>query len=61
MKIWPKNYDENSYKGYLLDVDFEKKHQNLYNDLSFLPERMKIKKCHKLTCNVNNKNIMLHR
>ena len=43
-----KNYDENSDKGYILEVDVEclKKLHNLRNDLPFLPERMKIQKCH---------------
>ena len=41
-----KNYDENSGKGYFLEVDVEypKKLFNLHRDLPFLPERKKIKK-----------------
>ena len=50
-----KNTDESSDKGYILDVDF-KYLNNLYNshnDLPFLPERNKIKKC--LVCNLYKK------
>ena len=41
-----KNYDEDSNKGYFLEVDVEypKKLFNLHMDLPFLPERNKIKK-----------------
>ena len=47
-----KNYDENSDKGYFLEVDVEypKKLLNLHRDLTFLPERKKIGKCNKLVC-----------
>ena len=53
-----KNYDEDSDKGYILDVDVEypKRPHNLHNDLPFLTERMKIKKCNKLVCNLHDKN-----
>ena len=39
-----KNYDENSNKGYILEVDikYPKNILNLYSNLSFLAERMKI-------------------
>ena len=39
-----KNYDEDSNKGYILDVDIQypKTLLNLYSDLLFLPDRMKI-------------------
>ena len=52
-----KNYNENSNKGYFLEVDAEqpKKLFNLHSDLLFLPERNKIKKCNKLVCNVYDK------
>ena len=41
-----KNYDENCDKGYILEVDVEypKNLHKLHSDLSFLPERKKIKK-----------------
>ena len=42
-----KNYNENSNKGYILEVDI--------SDLPFLPRRMKIDKCKKLVCNLQNK------
>ena len=49
-----KNYDENSNKGYLLEVDIEylKKLFNLRKDLSFLPKKEKINKCQKLVSNI---------
>ena len=45
-----KNSDQNSHKGYLLEVDVEypKNLHKVYNDLPFLSERMKINKCSKL-------------
>ena len=52
-----KDYDENSNKGYFLkvDVEYPKKLFNLHNDLPFLPERNKIKKCKKLVCYIHDK------
>ena len=52
-----KNYDENSNKGYFLDINVEypKKIFNLYRDLRPLPERKKIGKCNKLVCTVQDK------
>ena len=52
-----KNYDEDSDKGYILEVDVEypERLRNLNNGLLFIPERMKIKKCHKLLCDLYNK------
>ena len=52
-----KNYDKNSDKGYILEVDVEypKNLDKLHSDLPFLPERMKINKHSKLTCNAYNK------
>ena len=52
-----KNYDENSDKGYIFEVDVEypKNLHKQHNDLPFLPERMKINNCTKLVCSVHNK------
>ena len=53
-----KNYYEDSDKGYIfeIDVEYPKKLHNFHNDLPISPERMKIKKCHKLVCNLYDKN-----
>ena len=52
-----KNYNENDKKGYILEVDvkYPKKLHDLHSDLPFLPERMEIKKCKKLVCNLYDK------
>ena len=52
-----KNYNENSDKGCILEVDVEypENLHNLHNDLPFLRERMKIDKCKKLVCNLHDK------
>ena len=52
-----KNYNENSNKGYILEVDvkYPKQLHDLHSDLPFLPRRMKIDKCEKLFCNLHNK------
>ena len=58
-----KNYDENSDKGYTLEVDIEypKNLHKLHSDLPFLPERMTINKCTKFVCNVQDKeNYVVH-
>ena len=43
-------YNEESDKGYFFEIDIQypDKLYELYNDLSFLPERMKIEKVEKL-------------
>ena len=53
-----KNYDEDSDKGYILEVDVEySKNLNYWHSvLPFLPERMKINKCSKLVYNLYDKN-----
>ena len=52
-----KSYDEDSNKGYSLEVDVEyPKHLfNLHSDLPFLTERNKIKKCNKLVHDIHDK------
>ena len=58
-----KNYDENSDKGYIFEVDIEYpiNIRMQHSDLPFLPERMKINKCSKLVCNVQDKeNYVIH-
>ena len=42
-KYFIKNYNEKSDKGYFLQVDIQypQKLHEIYNDLPFLPERMK--------------------
>ena len=56
-KEFIKNYDEDSDKEYLLEVDvkYPRKLHQLHGDLPFLPKRMKIDKCKKLVCNLRNK------
>ena len=58
-----KNYDEDSDKGYILEVDvtYSKSFHNLHCDLLFLLERMKINKCNKVVCTLHdNKNYVVH-
>ena len=52
-----KNYDENSNKGYFLevDIDYAKELFNLHKDLPFLPERKKVEKVEKLIYSIENK------
>ena len=54
-----KNDDEDSDKGYILEVDVKylKNLCGLHEDLLFLLERMKIGKCKKLVCNLYDKKI----
>ena len=53
-----KNYDEDSDKGYILEVDVEcpMNVNNLHRNLPFLLEIIKINKCSKLLCNLYDKN-----
>ena len=58
-----KNYDGNSDKRYKLEVDFEypKRVHDSHSDLSFSPERMKVRKCHELVCkSYDKKKYVLH-
>ena len=58
-----KNYDEESDIGYLfvVNVEYPKNLHMLHSDLPLLPERMKINKCDKLVCNLNDKeNYTIH-
>ena len=52
-----KNYDEDSGKRYIFEVDvkYSRRLHDLHSDLPFLPKRMKIDKCKKLVCNFRNK------
>ena len=52
-----KSYNEKSDIGYFLEVDIQypKIVHHLHNDLSFLPERMKIEKVKKLVPNLHAK------
>ena len=62
-EIFIKNYYENNNKGYILEVDIEYPNNlyKLHNDLSFSPEKMKINKCNKLVCTVEDKeNYIVH-
>ena len=49
-----KNFDEDSGKGYIseVDVEYPKNLHDLHSDLPFLPERFKINKCSKFVCNL---------
>ena len=53
-----KNYDEDSDKGHMIEVDVEhpKYLHDLHSDLPLLPQRMKMNKCSKLLCNLYDKN-----
>ena len=62
-KDFIKNYDENSNKGYILEVDVEhpKNLFNLHSDLPFLAEKKKIEKCNKLLCSIHGpENYVVH-
>ena len=49
-----KNYNENSEKGYIFEVDVEYP-RYLHQDLPFLSKRVKIKKWQKLMYNLGDK------
>ena len=58
-----KNYNENTNKGYFLEVNVEhpKKLFNHHKDLPPLLERKKIGKCKKLVCTIqDNENYVVH-
>ena len=46
-------------KGYILgvDVEYSKNLHKLHSDLPFLPERIKINKCSKLVCTIEDKKL----
>ena len=52
-----KSYNEECVEGYFLktDVQYPEKLHELYNDLLFLPERMKIEKVEKHFTNLHDK------
>ena len=54
-----KSYNENSDRGYFLEIDVEypKKLFNIHKDLSFLRERKKSEKVKKLVCGIEDKKI----
>ena len=56
-KKFIKNFDKDSYKGYILEVDVEypENLHDLHSYLAFSSERIKIDKCKKLACNLYNK------
>ena len=52
-----KNYNQNSYEGYFLEVDIEYPKQlwSSHKDLLVLPERRKLEKVEKLVCRIEDK------
>ena len=52
-----KNYNEESDKEYFykINIQYPKKLHKLYNDLPFLPERMKLQKVKKRVANLHDK------
>ena len=62
-ECYKKDYDKNNNQRYFLEVDveYQKKLFNPHTDLSFLPERNKIKKCNKPACNIyDRENYVVH-
>ena len=57
MKTFIKKYNENSNTGYFLEVDVEypKTLFNSHKDLSFLPERKKVRRVKKFICSIEDK------
>ena len=58
-----KDCNENSDRGYFLEVDVEYPNKlfNLHKYLPFLPDKMKIEKCNKLACDIQDKeNYVVH-
>ena len=53
-KKFIQNYDDDSSKGYILEVDdsYSKRLQEIHSDFLFLPECMKIEKCQKHVCSM---------
>ena len=63
MSVLYKTDNENSDKGYILDVDVEypKNLYKLHSDFPFLPETMEINKCEKLVCTIQDReNYVIH-
>ena len=58
-----KNYNGNSDKGYILEVEVEypKNLFNLDRDLPVLSKRKKIKKCNKLSCSIQERKVCCSR
>ena len=57
------NYDADSNKGYAFEANAEypKNWHNLHSNLPSLLEKIKIKKCNKLVCNIYDKeNCIVH-
>ena len=50
-----RNYNENSYIGYFLEVDIEYLQINFHKKLPFLSERKKVEKVEKLVCGIEDK------
>ena len=57
-----KNYNEERNEEYFLEVDVQylEKLYELYNDLLFLPERIKIEKVEKLVTNLHDKTVYVN-
>ena len=57
-----KYYDDDTDKGYILEVDVEypKILHDLHSDLVFLPERMKSDKCNNLVSNLYDKKLLFY-